>query len=100
MFADKIRALRKEKKLTQAEVAKEVGLSARGYQDLELGAKPGFDNLLHIADFYDVSVDWLMGRTDNPHAQAYTSQRKEYRTHGLRSRNIRYRGHRRGPRGY
>ena len=68
MFADKIRALRKERKLTQAEVAREVGLSARGYQDLELGAKPGFDNLLHIADFYDVSVDWLMGRTDNPHA--------------------------------
>ncbi|MFR5405461.1 MAG: helix-turn-helix transcriptional regulator [Oscillibacter sp.] len=34
MFADKIRVLRKEKKLTQAEVAKEVGLSARGYQDL------------------------------------------------------------------
>ena len=68
MFADKIRALRKEKKLTQAEVAKEAGLSARGYQDLELGAKPVFDTLLHIADFYDVSVDWLMGRTDDPHA--------------------------------
>ena len=68
MFADKIRALRKEKKLTQAEVAKEAGLSARGYQDLELGAKPGVDTLLHIADFYDVSVDWLMGRTDDPHA--------------------------------
>ena len=68
MFADKIRVLRKEKKLTQAEVAKEVGLSALGYQDLELGAKPRYDALLHIADFYDVSVDWLMGRTDNPHA--------------------------------
>ena len=66
MFADKIRVLRKEKKLT--EVAKEVDLSARGYQDLELGAKPRYDALLHIADFYDVSVDWLMGRTDNPHA--------------------------------
>ena len=68
MFADKIRVLRKEKKLTQAEVAKEVDLSARGYQALELGAKPRYDALLHIADFYDVSVDWLMGRTDNPHA--------------------------------
>ena len=68
MFSEKIRQLRKERHLTQAEVAKEVGLSARGYQDLELGAKPGFDNLLHIADFYDVSVDWLMGRTENPHA--------------------------------
>ena len=66
MFAEKIRQLRKERHLTQAQVAREVGLSARGYQDLELGAKPGFDNLLHIADFYDVSVDWLMGRTDNP----------------------------------
>ena len=68
MFSEKTRQLRKDRHLTQAEVAKEVDLSARGYQDLELGAKPGFDNLLHIADFYDVSVDWLMGRTDNPHA--------------------------------
>ena len=68
MFSEKIRQLRKERHLTQAEVAKEVGLSARGYQDLELGAKPRYDALLHIADFYDVSVDWLMGRTDDPHA--------------------------------
>ena len=68
MFSEKIRQLRKDRHLTQAEVAKEVGLSARGYQDLELGAKPRYDALLHIADFYDVSVVWLMGRTDNPHA--------------------------------
>ena len=68
MFSEKIRQLRKDRHLTQAEVAKEVGLSARGYQELELGAKPRYDALLHIADFYDVSVDWLMGRTDNPHA--------------------------------
>ena len=68
MFSEKIRQLRKDRHLTQAEVAKEVGLSARGYQDLELGAKPRYDALLHIADFYDVSVDWLMGRTDIPHA--------------------------------
>ena len=68
MFSEKIRQLRKERHLTQAEVAKEVGLSARGYQDLELGAKPRYEELLHIADFYDVSVDWLMGRTDNPRA--------------------------------
>ena len=68
MFSEKIRQLRKDRHLTQAKVAKEFGLSARGYQDLELGAKPRYYALLHIADFYDVSVDWLMGRTDNPHA--------------------------------
>ena len=62
MFADRIRALRKEKGLTQAQVAAEVELSARGYQDLELG--PQYDTLLRIADFYGVSVDWLMGRTE------------------------------------
>ena len=56
MFSEKIRQLRKDRHLTQAEVAKEVGLSARGYQDLELGAKPRYDALLHIADFYGVSA--------------------------------------------
>ncbi|WP_418726216.1 helix-turn-helix domain-containing protein [Dysosmobacter sp.] len=66
LFSEKIRALRKERKLSQAAVGEQVGMSMRGYQDLELGAKPTFDNLLRIADFYDVSVDWLMDRTDNP----------------------------------
>ena len=64
MFSERIRLLRGEKHLTQAEVAREVGLSARGYQDLELGATPRGDTLLAIAEFYGVSIDWLMGRTD------------------------------------
>ena len=65
MFAERIKSMRKEKRLTQAEVAAKVGLSARGYQDLELGATPRGDTLLAIAEFYDVSIDWLMGRTEN-----------------------------------
>lgn len=64
MFSERIRQLRGEKKMTQAAVAANVGLSARGYQDLELGATPKGDTLLAIAEFYDVSIDWLMGRTD------------------------------------
>ena len=64
MFSERIRMLRGEKHLTQAEVAREVGLSARGYQDLELGATPRGDTLLAIAEFYGVSIDWLMGSTD------------------------------------
>ena len=64
MFSERIRVLRGEKNLTQAQVAQEVGLSARGYQDLELGATPRGDTLLAIAEFYGVSIDWLMGRTD------------------------------------
>ena len=64
MFSERIRVLRGEKNLTQAQVAQDVGLSARGYQDLELGATPRGDTLLAIAEFYGVSIDWLMGRTD------------------------------------
>ena len=64
MFSERIKSMRKEKRLTQAEVAAKVGLSMRGYQDLELGATPRGDTLLAIAEFYDVSIDWLMGRTD------------------------------------
>ena len=41
-----------------------MGLSMRGYQDLELGKLPRYESLFLIAEFYDVSVDWLMGRTE------------------------------------
>jgi len=64
MFSERIRLLRGKKKLTQTAVAAKIGLSGRGYQDLELGATPRGDTLLAIAEFYDVSIDWLMGRTD------------------------------------
>lgn len=63
-FAEKIRRLRRERHLTQAELAAQVGLTMRGYQDMELGALPRYENLLRIAEFHDVSVDWLMGRTE------------------------------------
>ena len=39
-------------------------MSLRGYQDLELGVMPRSDKLLAIAEFYQVSIDWLMGRTE------------------------------------
>lgn len=64
MFSERIRLLRKERSLTQNAVAREIGLSERGYQDLELGATPRGDTLSAIAEFYQVSMDWLMGRTD------------------------------------
>jgi len=64
MLSEKLRLLRKERGMTQNEVAKAVGMSSRGYQDLELGVMPRSDKLLTIAEFYQVSIDWLMGRTD------------------------------------
>lgn len=67
-FSDKIRMLRKELRMSQPAVAAEMGISTRGYQDMELGTLPRYEKLLRVADYYDVSVDWLMGRTENRYA--------------------------------
>lgn len=67
-FAERIRRLRKAEHLSQAALAQRIGLTTRGYQDMELGSLPRYENLLRIAEYYDVSVDWLMGRTEDRYA--------------------------------
>ena len=67
-FAERIRRLRRAEHLTQAALAPTVGLTTRGHQDMELGSLPRYENLLRIADYYDASVDWLMGRTEDRYA--------------------------------
>ena len=64
MLSEKIRLLRKERGMTQLEMAKAINMSIRGYQELERGVMPRSDKLMAIAEFYQVSIDWLMGRTD------------------------------------
>lgn len=60
-----IRALRKEKKEKQIQTAEAVGLTVRQYQRYEAGQqKPSFDNLCALADHFEVSLDYLAGRTD------------------------------------
>lgn len=44
-----------------------LGLSIRGYQCYETGEhEPGVKKLIAIADYYQVSIDYLVGRTDCP----------------------------------
>lgn len=66
IFNDRVRLLRKEKGMKQDEAAKFLGISYRNYQRLEAdGEKPQYDTLLKLANAYDVSVDWLMGRVED-----------------------------------
>lgn len=65
IFNDRLKILRAERGLTQEQAAKAMQIPPRSYQRLEMdGKKTLYDTLITIADFYDVSVDWLMGRTD------------------------------------
>ena len=66
-FSDKLRALRATKKVTQKQVALGMGIAERMYQGYELAERePNLANLMKLADYFDVSTDYLLGRTDEP----------------------------------
>ena len=61
----RLRSLRKERKETQGQIAEAICITVRQYQRFEAGEqKPGFDNLCALADHFEVSLDYLAGRTD------------------------------------
>lgn len=64
---ERIKKLRISKGLTQKQLAEEAKLSARGIQNYELGERvPTLQAAIALADFFDVSLDYLVGRSDNP----------------------------------
>ena len=66
-YADRIVDLRKSHGLTQKELADSTALSEIGVQSYERRRrKPAHDAIIALADFFNVSVDYLLGRTDNP----------------------------------
>lgn len=65
-FHEKLQELRREKGLLQKEAADQMNISRTAYSNYEQGIRqPSFEILKIICDFYDVSADYLIGRTDN-----------------------------------
>lgn len=59
--------LRKAKGLTQKNLADVLGVAPVSWQRFEYGSsKPKLENIITLADYFNVSVDYLLGRTDNP----------------------------------
>ena len=60
---NRLALLRKEKNLTQSKVAEALNISRQLYHFYETGQRdPSTDTLCRLADFYDVSIDYLLGR--------------------------------------
>lgn len=58
---------RKEHNVTQKQAAEAAGVSSAMYQFYEYGQnEPTAGVLIRLADFYDVSLDYLVGRSDDP----------------------------------
>ena len=67
-FTERLTQSRHEKGASQLEIAKLLNVSRQAYAMYESGSrKPDIESLSTIADYLDVSTDYLLGRTDNPY---------------------------------
>lgn len=67
----RIKYLRQLNNMTQRELADKLSVSMQNVSKYELGGlEPGLDLLVRIADVFDVSVDYLLGRSNDPNPGA------------------------------
>lgn len=66
-IAERVKFLRTSKGLTQKQLADTIGVSEVSLQRFEYGSsRPSLDTLIALADLFDVSLDYLCGRSDEP----------------------------------
>lgn len=66
-LANAFKRFRQQYKITQKQAAKIAGITERVYQSYEYGkVVPSATVLIALADHFDISVDYLIGRSDNP----------------------------------
>ena len=64
-LSERLKMLRKERRLKQREMAEQFGLALNSYQAYEYATRtPDLRGLIALADFFDVSLDYLVGRSD------------------------------------
>ncbi len=65
-YREKLKSLREERNLTQAEVAKVINKSQQGYNHIELGrAELKIEDLKKLCRFYGISADIIIGLDKN-----------------------------------
>ena len=65
-FPIRLKELRRAHNITQAQLAKKVGLYAMTISKYENGGKPNYLKVLEMAEFFGVSMYYLLGYVDDP----------------------------------
>ena len=67
MSETKLKTTRKKQGLTQEYIAEKAKITTANYQRYERGSQqPTLPTLIALADLFDVSLDYLVGRSDEP----------------------------------
>lgn len=88
MFGDRLKALRQEKKLTQEGLGKILNKTKNNISQYETGKRePDNDTLYRIAEYFNVSTDYLLDRTDIRESADYilNNSNESFTTKGLGS---------------
>lgn len=66
-FAERLSILRNAKGLTMEQLGKDIGTTRATISNFENEQrKPSLDMVIKLADYFQVSIDYLVGRTDDP----------------------------------
>lgn len=66
-LAERLVQLRQQRGIRQKDIAELLGVSERAVQYYESGKRhPDFEGLIKLADYFNVSLDYLVGRSDDP----------------------------------
>lgn len=66
-YRERLRNIREDKDLTQAEIGKLLNKSQQGYNHIEIGrAELKIEDLIKLCQFYDLSADYIIGLVNKP----------------------------------
>lgn len=72
-FSSMLKHLREERRLSQKDIADYLGITRQAVASYELAKRePDYEILRKLADYFDVSVDYLLGRANSRELNAFT----------------------------
>lgn len=83
-FGENLKFIREEKKLTQNELANLLNVSKANISRYELGIRqPSIDTIFLVAKFFNVSIDWLLGRSSIKNFSSVNNNPRDFNTEDL-----------------
>ena len=84
LFSQRLREIRKRSGVPQSSIATYLSITVSAYSIFETGkGKPSYTRLIALADYFGVSLDYLVGRSDDPRREEYEPIRLQKERAGI-----------------